>query len=150
MVKEIAQMSANGRKYKTSAYPVVAVCVEGYEPDCITQASQAGVAPDLKRMVKGGASPVGDCVVPAFSNPNNVSIVTCAPPSDHGICDNYFLDPSGLTVPLRSHGGISDQKLSLLFNCRLEDLSTGWGIRNFGVFDLALNCATFSATERLK
>lgn len=115
MEKEIAQMSANGRNYKTSAYPVVAVCVEGCEPDCITQSSQAG-----------------------------------APPSDHGICDNYFLDRSGLTVPLRSHGGISEQKLPLLFNSRLEDLSTGWGIRNFDAFDLAVNCTTFSAAERLK
>ena len=131
MAKEITQSKANGRNYKTSAYPVVVVCVEGFEPDCITQSSQAGVAP-------------------AFANPNNVSIVTGAPPSDHGICDNYFLDRRGLTVPLRSHSGISEQKLPLLFNCRLEDLSTGWGIRNFDVFDLAFNCATFSAAERLK
>ena len=131
MEKEVAQMSANGRNYKTSAYPVVAVCVEGGELDCITQSSQAEVAP-------------------AIANPNNVSIVTGAPPSDHVICDNYVLDLSGLTVPLRSHGGISEQKLPLRFNCRLENLSTGWGIRNFDVFDLAFNCANFSTAERLQ
>jgi phosphonoacetate hydrolase len=31
--------------------------------------------------------------MPSFTNPNNVSIVTGAPPSVHGICGNYFLDP---------------------------------------------------------
>jgi phosphonoacetate hydrolase len=31
-------------------------------------------------------------VVPTFTNPNNLSIVTGAPPSVHGICGNYFYD----------------------------------------------------------
>jgi len=35
---------------------------------------------------------VADCVVPSFTNPNNLSIVTGAPPSVHGICGNYFWD----------------------------------------------------------
>ncbi len=35
---------------------------------------------------------MGDCVVPSFTNPNNLSIVTGVPPSVHGICGNYFLD----------------------------------------------------------
>src|SRR5690348_1262343 len=33
-----------------------------------------------------------DCVVPSFTNPNNLSIVTGTPPSVHGICGNYFWD----------------------------------------------------------
>ena len=36
---------------------------------------------------------MADCVVPSFTNPNNISIVTGAPPSVHGICGNYLLDP---------------------------------------------------------
>jgi phosphonoacetate hydrolase len=36
---------------------------------------------------------VGDCVMPSFTNPNNLSIVTGAPPSVHGISGNYFWDP---------------------------------------------------------
>jgi phosphonoacetate hydrolase len=35
---------------------------------------------------------VADCVIPSFTNPNNLSIVTGAPPSVHGICGNYFFD----------------------------------------------------------
>src|SRR3989441_9087451 len=41
----------------------------------------------------GGTSLVGDCVMPRFTNPNNLSIVTGAPPSVHGISGNYFWDP---------------------------------------------------------
>ena len=33
-----------------------------------------------------------DAVVPTFTNPNNLSIVTGAPPAVHGICGNYFYD----------------------------------------------------------
>ena len=85
-------VEANGRRYLKPAAPVVVVCVDGCEPDYITQAIQAGVAPYLKRMLANGSSLIGDCVVPSFTNPNNVSIVTGVPPSVHGICGNYFYD----------------------------------------------------------
>jgi phosphonoacetate hydrolase len=48
-------------------------------------------------------------------------------------------DLSGLKVPLRSHGGLSEQKVPLLFNRRLQGLAPGRRLRNFDVFDLALN-----------
>ncbi|WP_186022025.1 alkaline phosphatase family protein, partial [Burkholderia gladioli] len=35
-----------------------------------------------------------DCVVPTFTNPNNLSIVCGVPPAVHGICGNYFWDPA--------------------------------------------------------
>ena len=35
---------------------------------------------------------LADCVVPSFTNPNNLSIVTGVPPAVHGICGNYFFD----------------------------------------------------------
>jgi phosphonoacetate hydrolase len=52
-------------------------------------------------------------------------------------------DLSGLTEPLRSHGGISEQKVPLLCNRKLaadgasRHVSRHW--RNFDAFDLALN-----------
>ncbi len=87
-------LNVNGREYAMPKRPVVVVCVDGCEPDYITQAIQAGVAPYMKAMLDKGSSLVGDCVVPSFTNPNNLSIVTGAPPSVHGICGNYFLDPA--------------------------------------------------------
>ncbi|MEO6746560.1 MAG: alkaline phosphatase family protein, partial [Caldimonas sp.] len=85
-------VSVNGRRYRWMDRPLVIVCVDGCETDYITQAVQAGVAPFLKRACEQGASLLGDCVVPSFTNPNNLSIVTGVPPSVHGICGNYFYD----------------------------------------------------------
>jgi phosphonoacetate hydrolase len=85
-------VSVNGRRYRWMDRPLVVVCVDGCEADYITQAVQAGVAPFLKRACEQGASLLGDCVVPSFTNPNNLSIVTGVPPSVHGICGNYFYD----------------------------------------------------------
>ena len=50
-------------------------------------------------------------------------------------------DLSGLTEPLRSHGGISEQKVPLLLNRKLNGLAPQRRLRNFDVFDLALNYA---------
>jgi phosphonoacetate hydrolase len=51
-------------------------------------------------------------------------------------------DLSGLDVPLRSHGGISEQKVPLLVNrsVRKQPDSRRW--RNFDAFDLGLNLVT--------
>ncbi|MES2098731.1 MAG: phosphonoacetate hydrolase [Pseudomonadota bacterium] len=92
MNSSVEPVHANGRAYARPQAPVVVVCVDGCEPDYITQAIQAGSAPFLKQMLERGSSLIGDCVVPSFTNPNNVSIVTGVPPSVHGICGNYFYD----------------------------------------------------------
>jgi phosphonoacetate hydrolase len=49
-------------------------------------------------------------------------------------------DLSGLTVPLRSHGGLSEQRIPLLFNRVLKEVPDR-RLRNFDVMDLALNHA---------
>ena len=48
-------------------------------------------------------------------------------------------DLSGLTEPLRSHGGISEQKVPLICNRRMTTAPGGRYWRNFDAFDLALN-----------
>jgi len=84
-------LEVNGRRYGWMREPLVAVCVDGCEYDYLTQAARAGVAPFIARMLAASAFR-GDCVVPSFTNPNNLSIVTGTPPSVHGICGNYFYD----------------------------------------------------------
>jgi phosphonoacetate hydrolase len=88
----IATVKVNGRTYRWMDRPLVVVCVDGCEPDYVTQAVQAGAAPYLKTMLGKGASLLADAVVPSFTNPNNLSIVTGASPAVHGICGNYFYD----------------------------------------------------------
>ena len=68
------------------------VCVDGCEPDYINQAIASGRAPFIAGLRETGTCLTADCVVPSFTNPNNLSIVTGAPPSVHGICGNYFWD----------------------------------------------------------
>ena len=86
-------ISVNGRTDRLPRQPVVVVCVDGSEPGYVERAVEAGRAPWFARVLKEGTNLVGDCVVPSFTNPNNLSIVTGRPPSVHGICGNYFLDP---------------------------------------------------------
>src|SRR3984957_3091540 len=74
--------------------PLVVVCVDGCQYEYITAAVDAGAAPFLGRLLAGaGNCFMADCVMPSFTNPNNLSIVTGVPPSVHGICGNYFFDP---------------------------------------------------------
>jgi len=86
-------ITVNGRTYRWPDRPLVVVCVDGCEPDYINQAIEAGCAPFLASLKKRGTCLTADCVVPSFTNPNNLSIVTGAPPSVHGICGNFFWDP---------------------------------------------------------
>jgi phosphonoacetate hydrolase len=85
-------ITVNGKTYAWPKQPLVVVCVDGCEPDYLTRAIAAGAMPWLAKVVKAGASLIGECVVPSFTNPNNLSIVTGAPPSVHGICGNYLYD----------------------------------------------------------
>jgi phosphonoacetate hydrolase len=50
-------------------------------------------------------------------------------------------DLSGLDAPLRSHGGISEQRVPLIVNRKLPGLDTNRCLRNFDAFDLAFNHA---------
>ncbi|MDX1424195.1 MAG: phosphonoacetate hydrolase [Kiloniellales bacterium] len=96
----VEAVEANGRRYAWPANPVVVVCIDGSEPDydgsdCggyIEQAMKAGAMPYLSKAVAGGTMRLADSVVPTFTNPNNLSIITGAPPSVHGICGNFFYD----------------------------------------------------------
>ena len=85
-------ITVNGRSYAPAREPTVVVCVDGCEPDYIAQAVAHGHVPWLKEVLATGTALVADCVVPSFTNPNNLSIVTGVPPSVHGICGNYFFD----------------------------------------------------------
>jgi len=85
-------VSTNGRSYRWMDRPLVVVCVDGSEPAYIPEAIRAGVAPFLAHMQHAGTVLGADCVIPSFTNPNNLSIVTGVPPEVHGICGNYFYD----------------------------------------------------------
>jgi phosphonoacetate hydrolase len=91
--QSVRNIEVNGRAYRLSSKPTVVVCVDGCEYDYLEAAVAAGVAPFIGKMLKEGTALKGDCVIPSFTNPNNLSIVCGVPPSVHGICGNYFWDP---------------------------------------------------------
>jgi len=85
-------VTVNGRDYAWPKQPVVVVCIDGSEPDYIERAVADGAMPFLSEALKTGSDLRGDCVVPSFTNPNNISIVTGVPPAVHGIGANFFFD----------------------------------------------------------
>ena len=88
-----ASITVNDRTYAWPKQPLVVVCIDGSEPDYIEEAIAGGHMPFLAEKIKGGSDLRADCVVPSFTNPNNLSIVTGQPPAVHGISGNFFLDP---------------------------------------------------------
>ncbi len=90
-------IEVNQRSYRLPTRPTVVVCVDGCEPDYIAQAVATGHMPWMKRTLAEGAGLLADSVVPSFTNPNNLSIVTGVPPSVHGICGNYLFDQASGT-----------------------------------------------------
>jgi phosphonoacetate hydrolase len=85
-------LTVNGRTYAWPRRPLVVVCVDGCEPDYLTRAVAMGAMPWFGGTLARGTNRLADCVIPSFTNPNNLSIVTGAPPAVHGICGNYFWD----------------------------------------------------------
>ena len=92
--------SINERHYNLPDKPVVVVCIDGSEPGydgCdnggyIERAIAADKMPFTKKLFESGTVTTAKSQIPSFTNPNNLSIITGAPPAVHGICGNYFYD----------------------------------------------------------
>jgi phosphonoacetate hydrolase len=108
------EIEVNGRRYAWPSAPVVVVCIDGSEPDYegsdsggyIERAIAAGCMPFLAQALETGTQRLAECVVPSFTNPNNLSIVTGVPPSVHGICGNYFYDPGSDSEVMMNDPGL--------------------------------------------
>ena len=91
-VQRTPTVSVNGRDYRFPKTPTVVVCIDGSEPGYIERAIDAGLAPNLARLMRDGANLSALSAMPSFTNPNNISIITGRPPAVHGIAGNYFYD----------------------------------------------------------
>ena len=90
--RSASQVICNGRAYAFPKAPTVVICLDGSEPGYIEQTIEAGRAPTFARFMRDGASLLADSVIPSFTNPNNLSIITGRPPVVHGIAGNFFYD----------------------------------------------------------
>jgi phosphonoacetate hydrolase len=82
----------NDRRYRLPTRPTVVICVDGFDPSYLERGIAEGILPTFRRLRTDGFVGMADSVVPTFTNPNNASIVTGAPPSVHGVSGNYYLD----------------------------------------------------------
>ncbi len=82
----------NGRRYRRPERPTVVICVDGCDPSYVERGVADGVMPTIGGFARDGWLGAADAVMPTFTNPNNVSIVTGVPPAVHGIAGNYCLD----------------------------------------------------------
>jgi phosphonoacetate hydrolase len=89
-----AAVNLNDITYRWPLRPVLVICVDGSDPAYFDAALEEGVIPNTARFMKTGFNGIAECVIPSFTCPNNVSIVTGAPPAVHGISGNFFLDPA--------------------------------------------------------
>jgi phosphonoacetate hydrolase len=89
---EAEVIELNGRRYRAPREPVVVICVDEFGPAYLDHGVADGVLPTIAGFARDGWLGLADAVMPTFTNPNNVSIVTGAPPAMHGIAGNYYLD----------------------------------------------------------
>jgi phosphonoacetate hydrolase len=92
MKDDARTIDINGRTYRWPRQPLVVVCMDGSEPGYVEEAVAAGKAPFFARILNEGTNRLADSVVPSFTNPNNMSIVTGVAPDVHGIGANFFFD----------------------------------------------------------
>ena len=86
------KIELNGVNYRIPRISVAVICVDGGDPEYFDAARKAGVIPAIDRFMEAGFAGAAHCVIPSFTNPNNISIATGAPPNVHGVSGNFYLD----------------------------------------------------------
>lgn len=95
---------ANGRTYSPGPRPYAVICIDGCADEYLSESLVRGRMPRLTRAILRGRRFLARAVVPSFTNPNNASIITGAPPAVHGINGNYFLDPESGEAVMMNDG----------------------------------------------
>lgn len=83
-------ITVNQRQYTPRNRPVVGVCLDGCAQDYLDAA--AAVMPNLQAIQQKGQQGLVETVIPSFTNPNNIAIVTGATPDVNGISGNFYYD----------------------------------------------------------
>ena len=86
------RIELNGVNYRIPQASVAVICVDGGDPEYIKAARKSGAIPAIARFMESGFTGTAHCVIPSFTNPNNLSIATGAPPAVHGVSGNFCLD----------------------------------------------------------
>lgn len=76
------------------------MCADGLDPRYLDDALERNLVPRLRELSEQGVYARGRSQLPSLTNANNLSIVTGAPPSVHGVPASHYLAPSGDEVQL--------------------------------------------------
>ena len=96
----VTAVEVNGRTYARPRTKTAVVCLDGVDPRYLDDAFERNLVPRLRELVEQGVYALGRSQLPSFTNPNNLSIVTGAPPSVHGLPGNHYLAADGKEVQL--------------------------------------------------
>ena len=92
MKNQRSPVTVNGTQYRWPDQPLVVVCIDGGDPAYFRRFLADGAIPNIARFIRQGFSAVADGTMPSFTCPNNMSIITGTPASQHGISGNFYLD----------------------------------------------------------
>lgn len=82
----------HGKIYQLPRQPTVVVCIDGFDPEYLHAGIKAGILPTMESFLSDGFHTTANCAMPSLTNPNNLSIITCAATAVHGVAGNYYLD----------------------------------------------------------
>jgi phosphonoacetate hydrolase len=88
----VKAVTANNTAYRWPRRPLAVVCIDGGDPAYLREYLAQDALPNIARFIRQGFSVVAEGTVPSFTCPNNMSIITGTPASQHGISGNYYLD----------------------------------------------------------
>jgi len=83
-------MQINNRDYPKQNKTIIGICMDGTSYPYYEAAKD--VMPNLQRFIRNGSMGMVKSVIPSFTNPNNMAIVTGVPPMVNGICGNFYWD----------------------------------------------------------
>jgi len=86
------QLIINKRPYQLTEQPVVVICIDGNAPDYFDVAIAERRMPFVKTLFDRKFNHQSKCMIPSFTNPNNMSIITGVTPAEHGICGNFYFN----------------------------------------------------------
>jgi len=107
----VTSVEVNGRAYLPPTHRTAVFCLDGVDPRYLEDGFERDLLPRLRELSEQGAYAIARSQLPSFTNPNNLSIVTGAPPSAHGIPGNHYLAPDGHEVQLTDPSALRARSL---------------------------------------
>lgn len=83
-------LEINGIKYHLPTTPVVGICMDGTSEPYYEAAES--LMPNFRKIRERGSYGLVKTIIPSFTNPNNMGIVTGVPPHRNGISGNYYFN----------------------------------------------------------